>query len=87
MATTQEKAPLRARRNQGLEDLVPRCFAAQHKVFPLSVNGETLTVAMADLQDQAAKQRLRLITRCELKPVQASAEDIAAAIADFYAGR
>lgn len=83
---TQERVPLKARRNQGLEELVPRCFAALHKVFPLSVNGDELTVAMADLQDQTAKQRLRLITRCELKPVQATAEDIAAAITDFYAG-
>lgn len=84
---TQERIPLKARRNQGLEHLVPRCFAALHKVFPLSLHEDELTVAMADLQDQTAKQRLRLITRCELKPVQASAEDITAAIADFYAGR
>lgn len=86
MATTQEKAPLRARRNQDLENLVPRCFAAQHKVFPLSLHGDVLTVAMADPEDQTAKQRLSLITRCELKPVPSTEGEVAAAIAEFYAG-
>jgi type IV pilus assembly protein PilB len=84
MATTQEKSPLNARRNQGLEELVPRCFAEAHRVFPLSLHRDVLTVAMADVGDAIAAGRLRLITRCELRPVQASDEDIAAAIADFY---
>lgn len=81
---TRDRVVLKAQPRQGLENLVPRCFAEAHKVFPLSIEGDVLSVAMADPDDALAAGRLRLITRCELRTYAASPSEIARAIAEFY---
>ncbi len=81
---TRERPVLKAQPKQGLEDLVPRCFAETHKLFPLSLDGETLSVAMADPDDGKTADLLRLITRCELRVFSASPAEIAHAIDEFY---
>lgn len=79
-----DRVVLKAQPKQGLENLVPRCFAEAHKVFPLSVEGDVLSIAMADPDDALAADRLRLITRCELRVFSASPAEIAHAIDGFY---
>lgn len=81
---TRDRVVLKAQPKQGLQDLVPRCFAEAHKLFPLSVEGDVLSVAMADPDDAVAVDRLRLITRCDLRTFSASPAEITRAIDDFY---
>lgn len=81
---TRDRILLKAQPKQGLENLVPRCFAEAHKLFPLSLDGETLSVAMANPDDLKAADNLRLITRCELRIFNASPAEIAHAIDEFY---
>lgn len=83
-SSIRDRVVLKAQPKQGLEDLVPRCFAEEHRVFPLSVEGDLLTVAMADPGDAQATDRLKLITRCELRVHSASPAEIAKAIDGFY---
>lgn len=83
-SSTRDRVVLKAQPKQGLEDLVPRCFAEAHRVFPLSLDGETLSVAMADPDDAKTADLLRLITRCDLRVFSASPAEIAHAIDGFY---
>lgn len=67
-----------------LRGLVPKSFAVRHRLVPLSLEGDVLTVAMARPEDATALRRLRLITRCQVQPFLAPAAKIFSAIAELY---
>jgi general secretion pathway protein E len=62
--------------------LVPENMARKYKVMPVSINGNTLTVAMADPTDLFALEALATQTRLRIEPQAALAEDILESI-DF----
>ena len=67
-----------------LSSLIPVIFAIRHTVIPLSLDGHTLTVAMASPADAVTLRRLRQITGCQIQPLSATRGQIRAAIARFY---
>jgi len=66
--------------------LVPETVARRYVVIPLSKNGKTLTLVMADLDDVVAIDTVRTISGCEIKAVQASEKDIMTAVERYYSG-
>ena len=68
----------------GATEKVPAGFAYRNKIFPIRLEDETLTVAMADALDVILIDEIRLVTECEIDPVLADEEDIEAAIIRFY---
>ena len=67
-----------------LRALVPKSFAVRHRLVPLALDGDVLSVAMARPEDATALKRLRLITRCQVQPLLAPAAKIRVAIAELY---
>lgn len=70
--------------DQNLEELLPKEFAGNHLVLPLSRTLNTLTCAMFDPLDLILIDNLRKITECEINPVIATKSDILRAIEEFY---
>lgn len=70
--------------NPALLKTIPEQFIRRHKVIPLKKEGNYLTVAMADPLDVLAIDDLRLITGCEIEPVQAVEKDIATVIQKHF---
>jgi len=66
-------------------DAVPRATAKMHKIMPLEKTGNTLLVAIGDL-DLCAIDNLRFILNMDVKPALASEEAIAEAIERYYGG-
>ncbi len=75
---------LHVQRGQGLETLVPRCFAERHDVLPLFLDGDVLAVAMVHPEDAPTLRALRLITRCDIQPFVAMRGELAQALDEFY---
>lgn len=75
---------LKPERGQGLEQLVPKCFAVRHSVLPLFVDGDLLAVAMSHPEDAATLRALRLITRFDIQPYVSIRGELLQAITDFY---
>lgn len=73
--------------NQELDKLVPKNFAVQHCLIPLSRNLDSLTVAFADPLDVIILDNLKKMTSCEINPIVASETDIIQAIDKFYGDR
>lgn len=71
-------------RGQGLEQLVPKCFAVRHGVLPLYVEGEVLAVAMSHPEDGDTLKALRMITRCDIQPYVAIRAELVQAVGEFY---
>ncbi len=63
---------------------VPRELAERYMLMPVSLDGQTLVVAMADPQNVLALDDLRIITGHEIKPAISTKDDIASAIQEFY---
>lgn len=63
---------------------VPQQMVRRYKVLPLKMEGNSLTVAMADPMNVLAIDDLRLLTGCEIEPVQAGLRDIEAAIQKHF---
>jgi general secretion pathway protein E len=64
--------------------LVPEAVARKYKVIPLTVNGNSLDVAMIDTNDVLALEALSAQTKMRIQPVIASPEDIEKAIERSY---
>lgn len=75
---------LRVQRDQGLDTLVPKCFAVRHNVVPLFLDGEVLAVAMVHPEDAPTLHALRLITRYDIQPFVAMRGELVQAIDEFY---
>lgn len=67
-----------------LPALVPPRFAARYRIVPLSADGSSLTVAMAEPQDIRALDDIRLLTGYEITPVLSAEDEIAEAIRAHY---
>ena len=59
-------------------------FAYRNKVVPVDLNGNDLTVAMADVLDVVLIDEIELITSCRIIPVLADEVDIDEAIVRLY---
>ena len=59
-------------------------FAYRNKVVPVDLNGNDLTVAMADVLDVVLIDEIELITSCRIIPVLADEADIDEAIVRLY---
>jgi len=66
-------------------DAVPRSTAKMHSILPLKKEGNSLTIAISDL-DLYAMDNLRFVLNMDVKPVLAPEEDIADAIERYYGG-
>ena len=64
--------------------LVPEAVARKYKVIPLTVNGNSLDVAMIDTNDVLALEALSAQTKMRVQPMIASPEDIEKAIERSY---
>jgi len=69
-----------------LSTLVPEGFARRYRAVAVTRSGDRVVVAMADPTDIFAVDDLRFLTRCEILPVQADAEQLMAAIDRVYQG-
>ncbi len=63
---------------------IPASFAYDNKVFPISLKEGVLTVAMIDPLNVVLLDEMRLITSCEIQPVQAEDSEIENVIVLFY---
>ena len=68
----------------GVLALVPVHIAMSHTVFPLRLNGETLTLASVDPVNIAARDQLGFLLNKKISLVPASRDDIFAAITTYY---
>ncbi|HVS53895.1 MAG TPA: type II secretion system ATPase GspE [Opitutaceae bacterium] len=65
-------------------ELVPRAFAARHRVLPLAREGGRLRVAIADPLDTDGVDALGHLLKLPIDPVVATDDEITAAIDRFY---
>ena len=63
---------------------IPEQLVRRHKVIPLKKEHNCLTVAMADPMNVVAIDDLRLLTGCEIEPVQADSKDIESVIQKLF---
>ncbi|MFO0985688.1 MAG: ATPase, T2SS/T4P/T4SS family, partial [Planctomycetota bacterium] len=66
--------------------IVTEEMALEHGIFPLSKIGNFLTVAVADPFDVLKLDHVRIVTRCEIRPVVTSEAQLKAAIKKAYSG-
>ena len=66
---------------------VPNEFALTRQVLPLSVNGASVTVAVADPLDLSTQDDLRMLTGLTVRPVLALPSEIRRATERFYMAR
>ncbi len=64
--------------------LVPARLAEKHKVLPLFLVGNSLTVAVADPRNIIAIDDLRSVTKMDITIVKSAARDIEDSIAEYY---
>ncbi|HVU22796.1 MAG TPA: ATPase, T2SS/T4P/T4SS family [Opitutus sp.] len=67
-----------------LLSLVPRAFAARHRLMPLALDGRTLRVAISDPLDTDSIDDLARMVNLAIEPAVAPADEIAQAIERFY---
>jgi type IV pilus assembly protein PilB len=67
-------------------NVVPEHIAKRHNVVPVKKEGNTLYVAMADINNLNAVDDLRLVSRCQVRPVLAVPEHIEDTINRLYGG-
>ena len=71
-------------KGEGLEQLVPKEFARQHCILPLSRHQDSLTVACINPLDLIMMDSLSRLTGCEINPVVTPKADLEQAIGTFY---
>ncbi len=81
---TRASGLLTPQRGQGLEQLIPKEFAIEHGLIPISRNLNSLTVAFADPLDIILIDNLTKLTRCQINPIVSSKTDIQEAVQEFY---
>ena len=59
-------------------------LAYRNKIFPVQLEGNILTVAMADPHDVILIDEIRLISNCEIEPIFSDEDDIESAIIEAY---
>ena len=59
-------------------------LAYRHKVFPVRLEENILTVAMADPHDVILIDEIRLVSDCEVEPIFSDEDDIESAIIEAY---
>jgi len=64
--------------------LIPEAYALEHLVLPLSLDGRSLSVAMADPSDLRLLSELRAMTRCEITSAIAPPSELQNAIRQRY---
>ncbi|MCS7242246.1 type IV-A pilus assembly ATPase PilB [Candidatus Caldatribacterium sp.] len=64
--------------------LLPEKFCRQYQVIPVGEEGNTLILAMANPVDVMTIDRIRLMTKREIRPVVASPQDIEKALNAYY---
>jgi type II secretory ATPase GspE/PulE/Tfp pilus assembly ATPase PilB-like protein len=72
--------------NPELEALekVSASFAYRNKVVPVRLEGNALTVAIADVQDVMLIDQIQYVTECEITPLLADEDEISEAIVRLY---
>lgn len=65
---------------------IPETLARQYLMLPISITGNTLTLAMADPLNIMAIDDVRMITRYEIEPVVAILSELREAIDRLYGG-
>lgn len=63
---------------------IPEELAKKHKAIPVDIQGNTLSLAMADPTDIIALDDLEAVTDCKITPLVAEEADIDAAISNYY---
>lgn len=58
-------------------------IARKYKLIPISLDGDILSVAMIDPNDIVAKDDLKLLTGCQIRPIVAPDSEISVAIENF----
>jgi type IV pilus assembly protein PilB len=66
-------------------DAIPEHIAKRHNVLPIKKDGNTLYVAMSDLNNITANDAIRLACRCLVRGVLADPDEIRLAIQRHYA--
>ncbi len=64
--------------------LVPARLAHRYRLIPTARSGDRLTVAMANPADIAAEDEVRALTRLEVEPVLADADEISEAVGRIF---
>lgn len=64
--------------------IIPENLAKKHKLIPVKIDGNILTIAMEDPLDIIAQDDIRLVTGLEINVVISPRKDIAAAINRYY---
>lgn len=67
--------------------MVPEKTAKQYNVLPVSILGNTLTLAMADPLNIFAMDDIKMITNHEIDPVIATDQDIKDSIGNYYSSQ
>jgi len=67
-------------------ELLSQNLCQHDRVIPISVEGESMTLAMADPRDLVAIDTVRNLTKKEVRVVYASADEISRAINIYYSG-
>ncbi|HZP84690.1 MAG TPA: ATPase, T2SS/T4P/T4SS family [Chthonomonadaceae bacterium] len=71
---------------QSALNVVPEHIAKRHNVIPIKKDGNTLYVAMGDTNNLPAADDLRLVSRCQIRPVLAVPDHIEETIGRLYGG-
>ena len=83
---TRSSGLLKPTKGDGLETLVPKDFARQHCILPLSRQQNALTVACVNPLDLIMMDSLSRLTGCDINPVVSPKADLEQAIEVFYGG-
>lgn len=63
---------------------IPRDVIEKHNVIPITKKEGQLTLAMADINDFAAIEKIQFLTGCRVEPVLASRDGIRKRVIEFY---
>ncbi|MCY4401754.1 MAG: GspE/PulE family protein [Candidatus Poribacteria bacterium] len=63
---------------------VPPSFAYRNKIVPISLDGNILTVAVADVHDIMLIDEIQFVTECEINLLLANEDEISDAIVRYY---
>ncbi|CCW35010.1 type II secretion system protein E (GspE) [Chthonomonas calidirosea] len=67
-------------------NVVPDHVAKAHNVLPVKKDGQVLYVAMGDVNNLEVQDTLRMVSRCQIRPVLAVPDQIEQALTTYYGG-